>query len=164
MLPNPRDKWVDFCCQAVSQDVLTEHRYRIELQLAQAFLESGRGSSLLFQKHTNPYGMKFRSELKALASPVKFVPTSGESDIYCEFASTEVAVKAYWRFLDRKVYQGWRDCNSFGELLNHVVRCGYAGLDPNAQQRYIFQIVRLRPEVQHIDEIVRRINYDRANN
>jgi N-acetylmuramoyl-L-alanine amidase len=55
------------------------------VQLAQAILESGRGKSDLFTLHINPYGMKFRREMRSIADQVIYTDSAGETDIYCKF-------------------------------------------------------------------------------
>lgn len=97
-------------------------------QLAQAILESGRGSSALFTEHNNPFGMKYRSEMSGIATPVSYTDHAGETDDYCAFASYQDAVKGYWVFIDRDPYSGWRHANDTArEYITFISYAGYVG-------------------------------------
>ena len=50
--------WDDFVSILKNTDI--EFHHLKQVQLAQAILESGRGSSDLFRLHANPFGMKYR--------------------------------------------------------------------------------------------------------
>ncbi|MBE9004870.1 N-acetylmuramoyl-L-alanine amidase [Fortiea sp. LEGE XX443] len=85
--------------------------------LAQAILESGRGTSDLAKLHQNYHGMKWRKELQGIAQSVYYStnsePTGG--DTFCKFANAVDAVHGYWRFVDRAPYKGWRDHTNSAE-------------------------------------------------
>lgn len=97
-------------------------------QLAQAILESGRGSSDLFRQHNNPYGMKYRPEMAGKATPVTYTDTAGETDQYCCFADYQAAVAGYWRFIGREPYHGWRLATATAaEYIRFITFAGYLG-------------------------------------
>ncbi len=97
-------------------------------QLAQAILESGRGSSALFKDHKNPFGMKYRNEMSGFATSVSYTDHAGETDNYCAFASYQDAVRGYWRFIDRSPYSGWRHANeTVSEYITFISYAGYVG-------------------------------------
>lgn len=82
--------------------------------LAQAILESGQETSDLAKIHNNHHGMKWRDEMRGIATPVYYEtasePTGGAD--FCKFASKVDAVRGYWRFLERFPYKGWRNHSS----------------------------------------------------
>lgn len=97
-------------------------------QLAQAILESGRGSSNLFKQFKNPYGMKYRSEMAKFATSVPYTDAAGEADQYCAFPTYVKAVRGYWAFIDRPVYTGWRVASqSAEEYIRYITFAGYFG-------------------------------------
>ena len=66
------------------------------VQLAQAILESGRGSSDLFRSHGNPFGMKYRREMCGIAIPIQYSAHDGD-DVYCKFDTLQDADRAFAR-------------------------------------------------------------------
>jgi len=76
--------------------------------LAQWMLESGRGESGLAQEHMNFAGLKFRAGMAAHCTPVDYEAHDG-IDTYCKFDGIESFVAGYWAFINRSVYDGWRD-------------------------------------------------------
>ncbi|MCU0526799.1 MAG: N-acetylmuramoyl-L-alanine amidase [Elainella sp. Prado103] len=146
--------WNEFVQELKSTQVEFEHLKVI--QLAQAILESGRGKSDLFKLHGNPYGMKFRKEMRAIADPVTYTDSAGETDIYCQFDDLEEAVKGYWVFIDRPVYSGWRTSNSKPEdYIEFIAYAGYIGgpfdgsdEDRKRKDAYITKILDLLPEAK----------------
>lgn len=130
-------------------------------QLAQAILESGRGSSALFTQHNNPYGMKYRSEMAGLATSVSYTDAAGETDQYCHFASDADAVRGYWRFIDRAPYSGWRAAAATPvEYLRFITFAGYLGgphsqvppaqraADRAKKNEYVAKLQKLFPEAE----------------
>lgn len=79
--------------------------------LAQAIAESGREDSDLAKEHNNHHGMKWRPEMKGIATPVTYATSSEPSGSaeFCKFATKEDAVRGYWSFLERAPYEGFRD-------------------------------------------------------
>lgn len=118
------DKWGEFVCAL--RDTELEFPALKVVQLAQAILESGRGTSKLFTEHKNPYGMKYRPEMATIASKASYKAHDGVDD-YCAFKSVEDAVKGYWLFIDRAPYKGWREHGASPEgYVRHLVESGYA--------------------------------------
>jgi uncharacterized FlgJ-related protein len=78
-----------------------------EVSIAQWALESDYGRSELAQKYLNFAGMKWRSEMRGLATPVHYNAHDG-AGIYCQFASLDDFIAGYWAFLERSPYRGWR--------------------------------------------------------
>ena len=58
-------------------DTRIEFEHLKVAQLAQAILESGRGSSDLFKDHNNPFGMKYRPEMSGLPPRCNIPTTPG---------------------------------------------------------------------------------------
>jgi hypothetical protein len=85
--------------------------------LAQAILESGRGSTDLAKLHNNFHGMKWREEMQGIATSVYYSTISEPSggDNFCKFSNPIDAVRGYWRFVERSPYKGWRDHVSSAE-------------------------------------------------
>lgn len=97
-------------------------------QLAQAILESGRGSSDLFKRHNNPYGMKYRPEMAGIATSVTYTDSAGETDLYCHFPDHGAAVAGYWKFIGRAPYEGWRlAAATAAEYIRFITFAGYLG-------------------------------------
>lgn len=130
-------------------------------QLAQAILESGRGSSTLFQNFNNPFGMKYRPEMSEYANSVTYTDCAGETDQYCQFPDYESAVNGYWAFIERTPYSGWRHAASTArEYISFITYAGYFGgphgnipedlkpADRIRKDQYIEKVVRLFPEAQ----------------
>lgn len=119
------------------------------IQMAQAIKESGRGASLLFKEHNNPFGMKYRSELDHLCKPVRYTDWAGEEDNYCSFSDFETAVQGYWTFIDRAPYRGWRDhSQSPVDFVRFIVFAGYLGGTSTEREAYVKSILRLQKEAQ----------------
>lgn len=74
--------------------------------IAQFILETGRGTSELAVVHNNYAGMKWRKELKGVASK-ELVDAPSETAYFCSFESLHDFVEGYWLFLDRSPYDGW---------------------------------------------------------
>ena len=87
--------WDDFVGVLKNTDIEFHHLKLV--QLAQAILESGRGSSDLFRLHGNPFGMKYRREMCGVAIPIQYSAHDGE-DVYCKFDTLQDAVDGYWLF------------------------------------------------------------------
>lgn len=151
--------WNQFVKALKVTEIEFEHLKAI--QLAQAILESGRGSSDLFKLHANPFGMKFRREMRAIADQVIYTDSAGETDIYCKFDDLEEAVKGYWTFIDRPVYSGWRTSNDTSEdYIRFIAYAGYIGgpfdgsaEDKKRKEEYIDKVLRLVPEAENLLEI-----------
>lgn len=112
--------------------------------LAQWLLESGRCSSVLFKEHNNAGGMKWRSEMSQVASPVEYEASDGK-DTYCHFNSLPEWIQGYWRFIERSPYKGWRTSAEAGPraYISFIASCGYAE-DGN----YVSKVLSLLPEAE----------------
>lgn len=147
--------WQDFVRVLNKSSIEFEHLKII--QLSQAILESGRGESALFQRHANPYGMKYRREMHQIAVPMTYKASDGE-DVYCKFDDLDDAVAGYWIFIDRPVYAGWRHSSATPEdYLRFIVYAGYVGgpfdgtqADRDSKEKYIEKIRHLIPEARRL--------------
>ncbi len=128
------------------------------VQLSQAILESGRGKSDLFKLHLNPYGMKFRREMRSIADQVVYTDSAGETDIYCKFENFAEAVEGYWVFIDRSPYSGWRTSSSSAkDYIKFIAYAGYIGgpfngsqTDKEQKEKYINKVIGLFPEARNL--------------
>lgn len=147
--------WEDFVKALASTPI--EFKALKVIELAQAILESGRGTSDLFKLHGNPYGMKYRPEMSQIAVPIEYQASDG-IDIYCKFANLVNTVKGYWIFIDRPPYQGWRQNNSTPEAyIRFIAYAGYIGgpfngteEDKAVKEEYIGKVLRLVPEAKQL--------------
>lgn len=90
--------------------------------VAQAALESGWGTSNLFTKYGNPFGMHYHDFLKDLGKGVTYDACDGKS-IYACFESPETALKAYWRWFEHWSHYGdWKSAANKTALdwLKHI--------------------------------------------
>ncbi|MDJ0619733.1 MAG: N-acetylmuramoyl-L-alanine amidase [Calothrix sp. MO_192.B10] len=149
--------WSDFVQVLASTNIEFEHLKVVEL--AQAILESGWGTSKLFKLHGNPFGMKYRPEMSQIASPIEYDASDGKG-IYCKFATLSDAVKGYWIFIDRPIYSGWRDNSATPEdFIRFIAFAGYIGgpfdgteADRERKEKYINKVLNLIPEAEELLE------------
>lgn len=133
------DKWVEFIDVLKATDI--KYPQLKAAQLAQAILECGRGKSELFLLHNNPYGLKWRKEMSACATSVRYTAHDGLDD-YCKFESLQDAVEGYWVFIGRSPYAGWeRYANSPSDYLKFIVDAGYC-----PDKGYVDKVIKLLPE------------------
>ena len=141
-------EWNDFVTTIRDADIEFEHLKKV--QLAQAILESGRGSSDLFKLHGNPFGMKYRPEMSGIAIPVTYEANDGK-DTYCKFVTLEDAISGYWIFIDRPVYSAWRTSISSPEAyIKFIAFAGYIGGDSTAKQAYVNKVANLFDEASKL--------------
>lgn len=141
-------EWNDFVTTIRDADIEFEHLKKV--QLAQAILESGRGSSDLFKLHGNPFGMKYRPEMSGIAIPVTYEANDGK-DTYCKFVTLEDAIRGYWIFIDRPVYSGWRtSISSPDAYIKFIAFAGYIGGDSGAKQTYVDKVANLFDEASKL--------------
>jgi hypothetical protein len=99
------------------------------VQMAQAIVESGRGTSQLYSVAGNPYGLKWRNEMQAHLVGRIFLstPTEPKPVEWCLFRTPEVAIAGYWNFINRSPYRGFERfaANPLG-YLKHIHGRGYA--------------------------------------
>lgn len=142
----PDFDWRCFVKNLAKQNI--EDYFKI-VQLAQAMLESGRGTSTLFLKYCNPYGLKYRKEMGSISVPVIY-----KEDKYCSFLSEEIAVQGYWTFISRGIYKGWERSNTKNAFLAHLIRSGYIEGGGRERALYREKIAKLFPEATHILRVV----------
>ena len=136
--------WDDFVGILKNTDI--EFHHLKQVQLAQAILESGRGSSDLFRLHANPFGMKYRREMCGIAVPIQYSAHDGD-DVYCKFDTLQDAVDGYWVFIDRPVYSGWRtSVATEADYIEFIAYAGYVGGDDAAKQQYVDKVNGLLEE------------------
>jgi N-acetylmuramoyl-L-alanine amidase len=141
-------EWNDFVTTIRDADIEFEHLKKV--QLAQAILESGRGSSDLFKLHGNPFGMKYRPEMSGIAIPVTYEANDGK-DTYCKFVTLEDAIRGYWIFIDRPVYSGWRtSISSPDAYIKFIAFAGYIGGDSTAKQVYVDKVANFFDEASKL--------------
>lgn len=94
--------------------------------LAQFYYETGRFNEeeFLAPNHYNFGGLKWREEMAPLASPVKYTSSSDNEYLdYCSFKSIDDGLDGYWKFINRSVYDGWREFGKdpigFMKFINH---------------------------------------------
>lgn len=110
--------------------------------LAQWFLESGRGTSVLATDHLNFGGLKWRPEMEGFATKIEFNAHDGV-DFYCKFATLENFINGYWRFLERAPYSGWEEHATSGEDFIRFIGPIYT---PSAD--YADRVLALVPEAK----------------
>ena len=133
--------WDDFVGVLKNTDIEFHHLKLV--QLAQAILESGRGSSDLFRLHGNPFGMKYRREMCGVAIPIQYSAHDGE-DVYCKFDTLQDAVDGYWVFINRPIYSGWRtSVATEADYIDFIAFAGYVGGDDAAKQQYVNKVTNL---------------------
>lgn len=147
----------------ILSDTPVEFEHLKVAQLAQAILESGRGSSDLFTQHNNPFGMKYRSEMADFADSVSYTDHAGETDNYCKFQNYSDAALGYWRFIDRDPYSGWRhSVETPVDYVRFIAFAGYVGgphasvpderkaEDRKAKNAYVRKVQRLFDEAEDL--------------
>lgn len=100
--------------------------------VAQAIIESGRGTSRVAKELTNFHGIKFRNTLDGLAVPQRIEVTSETQgwDIFAKFPDTDTAVKGWLKFLTREYYKGWEaHKDNAPDFIRHIgeIWCPAAG-------------------------------------
>lgn len=128
------------------------------ITLAQWMLESGRGSSTLATTAFNFGGLKFREELLSKVpnvSSIYYDEGRGEDDkYYFKCKEPKDYIKLYFAFLERSVYNGWREKMAAGadakDFLKHIVHSGYVGGSLEHRLSYIQKVVSLIPEATQL--------------
>lgn len=91
--------------------------------VAQAIIESGRGTSRVTSECSNFWGIKMRPELEGLAVG-RIVKVTSEVEgmaVFAEFKNTDDAVKGWLKFLTRSYYKGWEAFQNDSEaFLKHI--------------------------------------------
>jgi N-acetylmuramoyl-L-alanine amidase len=112
--------------------------------LAQWMLESGRATSKLAKLHYNFGGLKWRKEMAAYATKVKYEANDGV-DFYCKFATIENFIAGYWAFLDRSPYSGWEEHTDTAEDF-----IGFIGPIYTPSKKYADKVLALVPEATEL--------------
>jgi N-acetylmuramoyl-L-alanine amidase len=91
--------------------------------VAQAIIESGRGTSRVTADCCNFWGIKMRPELEGMAVG-RIVKVTSEVEgmaVFAAFESTDIAVKGWLKFLSRSYYKGWEAYKNDSEsFLKHI--------------------------------------------
>jgi N-acetylmuramoyl-L-alanine amidase len=147
--------WLDYVrAVATTQGIPAQaHQLRI-VQLAQAIVESGRGTSQLFKEAGNPGGLKWRNNIDGnytdkITHQIRLTtPSEPNGCDWCHWKTAEQAAMGYWRFITRpnSPYQGWETYKSDPDgYLQHIWEKGYAS-DPN----YVSKVKKVFPEAQDL--------------
>lgn len=110
--------------------------------LAQWMLESGRAKSRLAREFYNFGGIKWRPEMAAYATKVKYKASDGEA-YYCKFATLESFINGYWAFLNRSPYSGWESHTATAKDFIEFIGPIYT---PTA--KYAAKVLNLLPEAE----------------
>jgi hypothetical protein len=141
--PDGVDNWQQFI--KVLKNTAIQYPQLKTAQLAQAIVESGRGKSELFLKHNNPYGLKWRTEMSAIAQSTSYQAHDG-LDSYCKFKTLLDAVKGYWLFIGREPYRGWEKYSSSPrDYLRFIVDAGYC-----PDNGYVSKVISALPEASKL--------------
>jgi N-acetylmuramoyl-L-alanine amidase len=114
------------------------------ITLAQWMLESGRCTSKLAKEYYNFGGIKWRPEMAAYATKIKYEANDGV-DYYCKFATIENFINGYWAFLNRAPYTGWEEHVSSGEEFIRFISPTYT-----PSPKYADRVINLLPEAEQL--------------
>ena len=92
--------------------------------IAQWLLESGYGTSALFMKYNNAFGMKWRKEMLPYGEPIMYDAHDGSTE-YVNFRSLDSSIDGYWAFINRSVYDGWKNSPTPEHFIRFIAQCGY---------------------------------------
>ena len=147
--------WLDYVrAVATTEEIPARYRRLRLVQLAQAIVESGRGTSQLFQEAGNPGGLKWRDNIddnytdKITHQVWLSTPTEPEGCYWCHWKTAEQAVMGYWRFINRpnSPYQGWETYDTDPDgYLQYIWAKGYAS-DPE----YVSKVKNVFPEARDL--------------
>jgi N-acetylmuramoyl-L-alanine amidase len=112
--------------------------------LAQWMLESGRATSKLAKLHYNFGGIKWRKEMAAYATRIKYEANDGV-DFYCKFATIENFITGYWAFLNRSPYSGWEEHTDTAEDFIRFIGPIYT-----PSEKYADKVLALVPEATEL--------------
>jgi N-acetylmuramoyl-L-alanine amidase len=115
--------------------------------VAQAILESGRGTSRVSRECKNFWGMKMRPELESLAVGKRVEVTSEDEGfaVFAAFESVGNAIKGWLKFLTRSYYAGWEEHkdNAY-EFIRHIGKSWCPRAD------YADEVIKLIPEARRL--------------
>lgn len=115
--------------------------------VAQAIVESARGTSRVASECSNFWGMKMRPELDGLAVG-REVPVTSETSgkaVFAAFKTTSDAVKGWQKFLSRPYYAGWEQYREDAPaFIRHIGKswCPAAG--------YAEKVIKCIPEAREL--------------
>lgn len=92
--------------------------------IAQWILESGRGESALFMQYNNAGGIKWRKEMLPFGEPIMYKAHDGSTE-YVNFRSLESFIDGYWAFINRSIYDGWKNSPTPEHYIRFIAQCGY---------------------------------------
>jgi N-acetylmuramoyl-L-alanine amidase/uncharacterized protein YraI len=149
--------WSDYVrAVATSEQIPSRYRQLRVVQLAQAIVESARGSSQLFQEAGNPGGLKWRDGIddnytEKITNQIWLkTPSEPNGCYWCQWKTPQHAAMGYWRFIGRpnSPYQGWEAYDTDPEgYLQYIWQKGYA-TDPS----YVSKVKNAFPEAQSLLE------------
>lgn len=122
--------------------------------MAQAILESARGTSELAISANNFFGMKHRPELEGIAfGTYTYTDKKGDRDPYSAFATPVKSVEGYRAFINRSPYKGWQNHLSTPEAyIRFIFACGYTVPPEKGEKPYDDKIIALFPEASALLE------------
>jgi len=112
------------------KNVSPEYFRNFEYIMAQWCYETGYFKSDLATKYFNPAGMKWRPELKEVAtcSPADYTDWENETDAYAKVDNIVFSPYLYFRFVQRWPYKGYEDFAGDGiGFISHLAFCGWCG-------------------------------------
>jgi len=98
--------------------------------LAQWALESNWGKSKLAQHHKNFGGVKYRESLvgQGFYTFTEYEDWEGKKDRYFSLESEEEWVRLYFAFINRSIYNGWKNHQDSGSAyMKFIALKGYCG-------------------------------------
>jgi hypothetical protein len=134
------EKWVDVISSIKKSSMPDAMKVAC---VAQAILESGRGTSRVAEECLNFWGMKMRPELAAIAVGKEILVDSENEGkaVFAQFSSTDMAVSGWLIFLSRPFYLGW---DSYKEDSEGFIR--HIGKSWCPQDGYADKVINLIPE------------------
>lgn len=110
--------------------------------IAQWALESGWGNSVLFLQHNNAGGLKYRDKLPC--DKISYTAHDGKTD-YCKCSSLKNFIETYFAFINRSVYDGWKNSPTPEHFIKFIAKCGYC-----PTEGYADQVLALVPEAEKL--------------
>jgi N-acetylmuramoyl-L-alanine amidase/uncharacterized protein YgiM (DUF1202 family) len=147
--------WSDYIRVLATTDQIPSQYHKLRVvQLAQAIIESGRGTSDLFLKAGNPNGLKWRDDIdddysEKITEWINLkTPSEPNGCDWCQWKTPEYAVMGYWRFINRPSapYKGWENYATDPEgYLQYIWQKCYA-TDPS----YVSKVKKVFPEAENL--------------
>ena len=118
--------------------------------VAQAIIESGRGTSKVSQTCLNFCGIKYRPELEGIATPQKVEVTSEVEGyaIFAKFPHIATFIDGWRKFLTRPYYAGWEQYKDNAEaFIRHIGKNWCPSPD------YVAKVIACIPEARRLLQI-----------